>query len=333
MSYTLPTGTLAGAGRVAILKDRWNTFVNSVLAQFNTIVTTALGGFGQDMSGASGIVVWENGTPTPTAVWSAVAGAEVFLTWSAPYGLTLSNNRSDSYNDLNIAAGSCHSDDADPADRVLITLASALTKKLDATWAVGTNQGMRASGAALANTTYHIFLIQRPDTGVVDIAADTSATGANLAANTSAAYTKKRRIGSIIRSGDIIVQFRQDGDMFTLMSPVRDLSQTIPGTSAVLRTLTVPAGIKVQVLGSALVGGHLTQYARLLVSDPDTNDTDPAGAMQTAMQPAVGSGYFGAGTFLCYTDTSSQVRTRADYSDVSTSITLTTFGWRDDRRS
>lgn len=333
MSYTLPTGTLAGSGRVAILKDRWNAFVNSVLTQFNTIVTTALGGFGQDMSGASGIVVWTNGTPTPTAAWSAVANAEVFLVWGAPYGLTLSNNRSDTFNDLDVAVGSCHSDDADPEDRVRMTLASALTKKLDETWAIGTNQGMLASGAALANTTYHIFLIKRPDTGVVDIAADSSVTGANLAANTNAAYTKKRRIGSIIRYGDLIVQFRQDGDTFTLMYPVRDLQQAAPGTSAVLRTLTVPAGLKVQVIGSAMAGGHATQYARLLVSDPDTSDTDPGGAMQTAMQPSVGEGVFGVGTYGCYTDTASQVRTRLDYSDATTSITLTTFGWVDDRRS
>src|SRR5438034_605964 len=85
---------------------------------------------------------------------------------------------------------------APAANKVGIPLTTALVKQLDAVWAVGTNAGMRASGAAIANTTYHIFAILRPDTGVVDVAADTSATGANIAANTNAAYTKMQCLGS-----------------------------------------------------------------------------------------------------------------------------------------
>jgi len=115
------------------------------------------------------------------------------------YGLTLSNNGSDATNDIDIAVGSAR----DSTDAANIDLLSALTKQLDVAWAVGTNAGMLATGAGVANTTYYIFVIKRPDTGVVDIAADTSSTGANIAANTNAAYTIKRQIGYVVRAGGV----------------------------------------------------------------------------------------------------------------------------------
>ena len=114
-------------------------------------------------------------------------------------GLTLSNNGSDATNDIDIAVGSARSSD----DVANIDLASALTKQLDAAWAVGTNAGMLATGVAVTNTTYYLWLIKRPDTGVVDFAADTSSTGANIAANTNAAYTLKRLIGTVVRAGGV----------------------------------------------------------------------------------------------------------------------------------
>src|ERR1043166_4206610 len=159
------------------------------------------------------------------------------------FGLTLSNNAGDATNDIDIAVGYCASNDALIANYALIGLTTALTKQLDATWVVGTNQGMRASGAAIANTTYHIFAILRPDTGVVDIAADTSVTGANVAANTNAAYTKIRRIGSILREAGAIVGFVQDGNWFMRKTAILDVNAVNPGTAAVTRTLTgVPLG-------------------------------------------------------------------------------------------
>lgn len=114
-------------------------------------------------------------------------------------GLTLSNNASDATNDIDIAVGSAR----DSTDAANIDLATALTKRLDAAWAVGSSAGMLATGAAVTNTTYYLFLIKRTDTGVVDVAADTSSTGANIAANTNAAYTITRALGHVVRSGGV----------------------------------------------------------------------------------------------------------------------------------
>jgi len=58
------------------------------------------------------------------------------------HGLTLSNDGTDPTNDLDIAAGNCR-DDTDAQNMVLD---SALVKKIDAAWAVGTNDGMLDTG-------------------------------------------------------------------------------------------------------------------------------------------------------------------------------------------
>jgi hypothetical protein len=129
----------------------------------------------------------------------AVTPSTLYFPTGHLYGLTLSNNGSDATNDIDIAAGTAR----DSTDSYNIILASALTKQLDAAWAVGTNQGMLATGVAVTDTTYYIFVIKRSDTGVVDVAADTSSTGANIATNTNAAYTIVRQIGYVIRAGGV----------------------------------------------------------------------------------------------------------------------------------
>jgi hypothetical protein len=90
------------------------------------------------------------------------------------YGLSLSNNVADATNDIDIAGGVA----VNRANTHLMTLATSLTKQLDATWAVGTAAGGRDTGS-IANGTWHVHAIQRSDTGVVDailsLSPDTSA--------------------------------------------------------------------------------------------------------------------------------------------------------------
>lgn len=193
------------------------------------------------------------------------------------WGLTLSNNAGDATNDIDIAVGECVSDDTTAANRALIELTSGLTKQLDAVWAVGTNAGMLATGAAIANTTYHVFLILRPDTGVVDLAADSSATGANITANTDAAYTKKRRIGSILRESAAIVPFIQDGDEFQRQTGVANASSVNPGTSAITQTLSVPVGITVQAKLDVYLTSPTTAASNAYFSDISAADIVPSG--------------------------------------------------------
>lgn len=246
-------------------------------------------------------------------------------------GLGLTNNSGDTTNDIDIAVGECR--DSTNADDMI--LASGLTKRLDSTWAVGTNQGMLASGAALTNTTYHIFVIKRPDTGVVDIAADTSASGANIAANTDVAYTLKRRIGSIVRAGGAIKTFVQDGDYFQWKAAALDISAANPGTSAVTRTLTVPVGIRVKAWGMVGLSQTANTQSGLsaYISDLDVDDESPTDRGQTIVYTLSGTaaGLQNESHFLTRTNTSAQVRSRCSASDAATTLKITTLGFWDRR--
>jgi hypothetical protein len=111
-------------------------------------------------------------------------------------GLALSTNVADAANDVDIAAGAAASD-APPF--YLMQLGAALTKRLDANWAVGTNQGGLDTGSVSAAATYYIWLIQRSDTLVTDVLFSLSSTAPTIPAS----YDRKRLIGSLVRTGGI----------------------------------------------------------------------------------------------------------------------------------
>lgn len=153
-------------------------------------------------------------------------------------GLTLSNNGSDANNDIDIAVGAAASDDAAATDRVMMELSSSITKRLDAAWAVGTNQGGIDTGSEANSTWYYMYLIQRPDTGVVDVLFSTSATSPTMPTN----YTKKRYIGAVFNNGSgNISAFKQTGDWFEYSGDaVTALSTATPSTSITTLAMPVP---------------------------------------------------------------------------------------------
>jgi hypothetical protein len=250
-------------------------------------------------------------------------------------GCELSNNGSDATNDIDVAAGSC----ADSTNAVMITVA-ALTKQLDANWAAGTNQGMRYSGAAIANTTYHIWAVAKAD-GTQDIYATPNASAATAsgaltllqAESGGADYVYARRIGSILRESAAIVGFVQDGNDFMRKSPVLDVSALNPGTSAVTRTLSVPTGIRVEArVQVSYASGNDVQGSAYL---SDLSQTDLQASVSAAPLSSVSNDsqtiFVSSGPMGVYTNTSGQIRSRQDNSDAATVIRIATLGWTDTR--
>ena len=241
-------------------------------------------------------------------------------------GLTLSNNATDATNDIDIATGEATSTDTG----VTMILVDGITKRLDASWAVGTNQGGLDTGS-IANATYHVFLIKRTDTGVVDVLFSTSATAPTMPSS----YSLKRRIGSIIRASATIVPFSQFGDEFLLKTPMNEFSESNPGTSAVTKTLTnIPAGIQV----NALITASLTSDADdgavyCLLTSLDQTDTVPSGTVYSvfiniALTSLI---YFDSIYLSIRTNTSRQIRYRLSASFTGTSVAVVLHGWVDYR--
>ncbi len=195
------------------------------------------------------------------------------------FGLTLSNNAGDVVNDIDIAAGEA----VDNTNEQLMVLATSLTKRLDAAWAVGNGNGGLFSGA-IANTTYYVYLIKRIDTGVVDAGFSVSSTCADIPAG----YTHYRRIGYITRVAGAITLFVQVGDRFIYKAVVSDRAiAAIPNTTRNLQTLSVPPNTLaiLEVIYFAAAGNPLawirpTTYADAAASS--TNRTLTATVSATA---------------------------------------------------
>lgn len=236
------------------------------------------------------------------------------------FGLTLSNNVADATNDIDVAVGAAR----DGADTANIRLSVAITKRLDAAWEVGTNQGGLDTGA-VGNGTYHLWLIKRPDTGVVDVLFSLSATAPTMPAS----YTLKRRIGAVIRSAGAILPFVQSGNAFELKSYVLDVDVANLGATATSYALTVPTGISVEaeinfVCFKASSSPEVNIYSPLRTDQ--AADNSAARVVNVTSSAVAGQG---AGRLRITTNTSGQIRAVCTLS--ATTLRIATSGWIDTR--
>jgi hypothetical protein len=307
-------------------------------AGVNTWSTLPLGSNNQYLQIVGGNPTWTNGSASGdvTGPASSITGSiptfngttgkviqagnptmSDFLSASRGPMSTIANNGTDAVNDIDFSTGAMFSTDA--SHWPIVALA-ALTKQLDASWAVGNNAGGRMSAAAITNTTYHCFAIRRPDTGVVDFGFDVSPTAPTLPTN----YTQYVRIGSIIRAGGTIIAFKQTGSKFMKVTATTDRSSTSAAATALL-TLVVPIGI--------IVNPILESTLQLAASSSSVNSIGDgnAGGTQSNFQTIFANSVTDVVADFS-TDTSARIWWATTISiGTITSNVLKTLGWYDDR--
>lgn len=312
----------------------------AALAAFNTnglLVQTANNTFaGRTLTGTANEITVTNGDGVSGAPTLSLPSALTFTgktvtggSFSAPQvittnvftgflsGLTLSNNGSDPTNDIDIAVGAART----VADDYTIILGSGLTKRLDAAWAVGTNQGGLDTGA-IANTTYHVWLIRRSDTGVVDALFSTSASSPTMPTN----YDQKRRIGSIMRFSATIKAFTQVGDIFKWAAQSAD-RDAVAGTNDGLYLLTIPGGIQTQPLLHVQIANNTAGTSTIRIADA-AYGTTPAGQNASVIAAdEVATSYVGGGVL---SNTASQIWLTVTGATLA-STTIVTTGFIDRR--
>jgi hypothetical protein len=192
--------------------------------------------------------------------WVAVAGVGSPTPVIRSYlsGLTLSTTGPSA--NFSVAPGVA----ADNNNAAMMALNAAITKTTSA-WAVGPG-GALDTGAILGSNFYHVFLIRRPDTGVVDILISVSSTAPTLPAN----YTQFRRIGAMKTNvaGTQWIPFTQIGDDFLWQTPVCDINGVSAVGGAGFSLPSVPPAIPVKIdctlsysspaAGSVLYVDHLS---------------------------------------------------------------------------
>lgn len=212
----------------------------------------------------------------------------------------------------------------DSGNADMMTLANALTKSTSA-WAVGNNNGALDTGTIAANTWYHVFLIKRPDTRVVDVLVSLSPTAPTLPAN----YTLFRRIGSMkTNASSQWTKFVQIGDKFLWDVVVADNNGgSTGGAVQFLQSVSVPPGMPITVQFycyiTSTAANAIVVFASPLTAVIAANS--PAGH-QAVMTNNIASGG-AAGQFFIDT-TTAQIQCA---SSVTLSLYVVTQGWIDRR--
>ncbi len=247
------------------------------------------------------------------AVVSCISGLRGYLG-----GLTISNDPTTPNTVIDTSAGVADSDDV----TTMMNLA-AFTKNANAAWAVGTGGGCLDTGSSLGvSTWYHLFVIARTDTGVVDELCSTSATSPTMPTS----YTKKRRIGSFkTDSSGHILAFSQNGDEFLWSVPVTDVNVTNLGTTATLYPLSVPPGIKI-VARTEITGSNTAQWY-VLVNSPD--QATAVANVPTGNRTVSASS--GASLVPLDVRANAAQSVRAVSTLASTTLYIVTYGWIDTR--
>lgn len=209
------------------------------------------------------------------------------------FGLGLSTNATDSANDVDIAVGAAASD---TSPYYLMQLATALTKRIDAPWAVGSNNGGLDTGTVLANGLYYLYEIQRSDTGVVDALFSLS-TSPVMPPN----YDRKRLLTSLARVSSV------NSDPLPVNRPVQRTDSLVSlstaafdftGISSDVTRITIDLGpltfsaaailnIQLGTSGGIVTSGYLGSAISITASSSIVNVTDGfrlgAGGAQAAI--------------------------------------------------
>jgi hypothetical protein len=237
-------------------------------------------------------------------------------------GCILSNSVADATNDIDISAGACR----DSTNTANMTVA-AMTKRLDAGWAAGTTNGIRNSGAVIADTTYHVYCVST-EAGVQDFYAHTSLAVATVITALQAEsggedYIYARLIGSFNRVSGAIILFTQTGNYFRFKTPTMDANTTtLTSSSTSFALASIPTGISMPVRLNALCS-HATA-AIVYVRNP--NDTDTAVTNNAAPLANISSPGSAVGIILdVICDTSAQVAARSNVA--STTLRLAPIGF------
>jgi hypothetical protein len=211
-----------------------------------------------------------------------------------------------------------------------MTLPVNYTKTTSA-WALGSNAGGLDTGIIANSTWYHVYVIKRSDTGVVDIVYSLSANAPSLPSG----YNYYRRLGALkTNASGQWIKFIQDGDTFTWDIPPADIIVGNPGTASIVRTLSTPNGLRVEAIVMLGFGAPAAADNPAAIYLSDLSITDQA--------PNVGTGtlyvYSAAGTITnaslvtrVFTNTASQIRSRLQFSGAGTQVYYTTYGWVDRR--
>lgn len=302
---------------------------NNTLNQYEGYINGAWNAFFTSLNVGAGVST----SPTSSAIGSVNSGATLYA--DASYyptfigGLVASNDQATPNTIIDTSAGAATSD-----DNTTLMKISAFTKTTGS-WTVGAGNGCLDTGTVANSTWYHMFLVERTDTGIVDELCSTNASFPTMPTN----YSKKRYAYSFLTDSSAhIVAFKAtpNGDTFYWTTPVLGFNDTGVTTTATLETLSgIPTGVKVHPI--CRVSMSKDGNSVVLTSPTEEPDIAPSNANPMTAEPGqdITDTTIAAGVtnMVCpyfITNTSAQIRARS--SATSTTVSTVVRGWEDTAR-
>ena len=263
--------------------------------------TVTLGDSGDTFTIPAGVTLAGSGaslTALPaanlTGTLPAISGASLTNLPTVPArgsigGLRITNDGTDAAHDLGVAVGFAR----DYADAVNLSLTGALIKRIDASWAVGTNNGGLDTGSVGASALYGVYLIRRSDTGVVDVLFSLDTTAALATGTKPTNYDQWRLIGLCWTDGSSnLSPMLQTGDVFQKMDFVFDVDDgTISNMAWETATIRCPPFCVASLIGRHYNEGSSGGYGHSL--DVQTKGGTKSATEQTTMLNVNGGGAAG----------------------------------------
>lgn len=216
-----------------------------------------------------------------------------------------------------IAAGEA----TDSGQAAVMKLASAYTKTTSS-WAVGTGNGALDTGSISATATYTVWLIQRSDTGVVDVLVSTSATAPTMPTN----YDRKRRIGWMFTDGSSHwTKFIQVGETFWWDVQKSDVATAAQDNTRMSWTLSAPRETEAIIDAIVYRSGSVSTF---LFTSLDQTDTTPSASVTYTLQG--NDSVYASGELRIRTDASRQIGVRSLHA-TNNLLYINTRGWVDHR--
>lgn len=223
-------------------------------------------------------------------------------------------NAADTANDITFGAGTCGDNDG-----AYLFSVAALTKRADAAWAAGNNQGGLDTGS-IADDTYHSYAIFNPTTLASDIIWSLSATWAGV--TKPSGFTVGRYLWPHRRTSGSWQQVWHCGPVFRLKAVIEDRSSTSAQANTLL-ALSVPTDVVVQAHMNGLLTCGAAATLFMDVGDAaGSTTTEPLAGMAASAADSAG------GKASVFTDTSGQVRFQQVHSSGSPTVAkLYLSGW------
>lgn len=304
----IPSATNTGAATLAVNGLTATAIERATLSGLQPLV-------GNEIHIGQGVLAYYDGTEF---VLLTNANPPISTTFLQNYLAGMELSAAGSTGTFGVTAGEA----SDSTNVSSMLLASAYTKTT-ASWTVGSGNGGLDTGAIANTTWYHVFIIQRLDTGVVDVLFSLSPSSPTLPTN----YTLFRRVGSMrTDSSAHWVAFVQNGSEFIWATQFADGSNpSVVTSTASLITLTVPTGVKVNALFRSTLGSTSAGVV-VIYTSPDETDQAPGNIADLFTANAASS--FTSGRFNVRTNTSAQIRARSGALG-GVNCYFGTYGWTD----